>query len=183
VVGRDAWIVAGPRYVIVGSPLVPDASTLPVRAGFLPWLGGVLTERLVGEPGQVITGAPGARIARPRWADAIESSDGSRTTLTDALDVPVRAGTYFLTRGDRRVGALVVNPAADESNLERYTANELKARMRSDRALTANAQDSWSRMAFRAAARRSLIEPALLLALVLLIVEAVVIGARARRAV
>jgi hypothetical protein len=55
--------------------------------------------------------------------------------------------------------------------------------MRSDRALTANAQDSWSRMAFRAAARRSLIEPALLLALVLLIVEAVVIGARARRAV
>ena len=36
-------------------------------------------------------------------------------------------------------------------------------------------------MAFRAAARRSLIEPALIAALLMLIVEAIVIGARSRR--
>jgi hypothetical protein len=36
-------------------------------------------------------------------------------------------------------------------------------------------------MAFRAAARRSLIEPALLLALGMLVIEALVIGARTRQ--
>jgi hypothetical protein len=36
VVGRDAWVVAGPKYVIVASPLTPDATNLPVRAAFVP---------------------------------------------------------------------------------------------------------------------------------------------------
>ena len=40
-----AWIVAGPRYVILASPLSPDATNLPVSAPFVPWLGSVLTER------------------------------------------------------------------------------------------------------------------------------------------
>src|SRR5581483_11180890 len=59
VVGKDAWVVAGPRYVIVASPLVPEATNLPIRANFVPWLGSVLTSRLVGEPGQVIDASPG----------------------------------------------------------------------------------------------------------------------------
>src|SRR6185369_13031665 len=103
VVGRDAWIVAGPRYVLIGSPLTPDATNLPVRATFVPWLGAVLTERLVGEPGQVISAAPGAQLPRPRWADAIVGLDGQRTALTETLDVPTRGGTFFLTRAGRRV--------------------------------------------------------------------------------
>jgi len=40
----------------------------------------------------------------------------------------------------------------------------------------------WQATAFRGASRRSLIEPALLFALVMLVVEAMVIGARGRRA-
>src|SRR5690606_15701809 len=116
---------AGPGYVIAASPLTPDATTLPVRASFVPWLGGVLTERLVGEPGQVIEAAPGTQLARPRWADAIQTAEGARTPLAELLDVPTRAGTYFLTRGDRRVGAVVVNPSADESQLDRLTPAEL----------------------------------------------------------
>jgi len=182
-VGRDAWIVAGPRYVLVASPLVPDASTLPVRAGFLPWLGSVLAERLVGEPGHILVATPGTRLPRPRWADGIESADGARTPLAETLDVPLRAGTHFLTRGERRVGALVVNAPAEESNLDRFTADELTRRLQAERVVTAGSADAWSRMAFRAAARRSLIEPALIVALILLGTEAVVIGARARRVV
>src|SRR6185503_9023623 len=109
VVGRDAWIVAGPRYVIVGSPLTPDATSLPVRATFVPWLGGVLSERLVGDPGQVIDAVPGASLPRPRWADAIQLGDRQPTPLGETLDVPARAGTFFLLRGTTRVGAVVVN--------------------------------------------------------------------------
>jgi hypothetical protein len=181
VVGRDAWIVAGPRYLLIGSPLSPDATNLPVRAMFVPWLGSVLTERLVGEPGAVINAEPGTQLPRPRWADAIELSIGQRTALGESLDVPTRAGTYFLTRANRRVGALVVNPSADESVLDRFTANELRDRLRTQRTLVVSDAAGWASQVFRAAARRSLIEPALLIALLMLIVEAIVIGARSRR--
>jgi hypothetical protein len=182
VVGRDAWIVAGPRYVLIGSPLSPDATNFPVRASFVPWLGAVLTERLVGEPGQVLMAAPGAQLPRPRWADAMETSTGQRTPLGESLDVPSLAGTYFLTRGDRRVGAVVVNPPPTESVLDRYTASELRDRFQTSRTLVTSDRATWQATAFRGASRRSLIEPALLLALAMLIVEAIVIGARGRRA-
>ena len=182
VIGRDAWIVAGPKYVLVGSSLSPDATNLPVRAMFVPWLGEVLTERLVGEPGGVINAEPGVQLPRPRWADAIELSPDQRVALGESLEVPTRAGTYFLTRANRRVGAVVVNPSASESVLDRYSANELRDRLRTERTLVASDAAAWAAQAFRAAARRSLIEPALLVALLMLVVEAIVIGARSRRA-
>ena len=183
VVGQIPWIVAGPRYVIVGSPLTPDATNFPVRASFVPWLGSVLSERLVGEPGQVLTAQPGVTLARPRWADALETPDGQRTPLGESLEVPPRAGTYFLTRDARRVGALVVNPDPGESELDRLSPSALTARLHAGRTLVARSAGEWSSQAFRAAARRSLIEPALLIALAMLVVEAVVIGARTRQAV
>ena len=177
-VGSDAWMVAGPRYVVVGSPLVPDATNFPVRASFVPWLGAAMTERLVGEPGQTIAAAPGARLARPRWADAIEGADGTRTLLGEFLDAPARAGTYFLTRANRRVGAVIVNPTPEESVLDRYSADDLGVRLHIDRASVARSPAAWSSMAFRSAARRSLIEPALVLALILLVIEAGTIRSR-----
>jgi hypothetical protein len=182
VVGRDAWIVAGPRYVLVASPISPDATNLPIRAGFIPWLGNVLTTRLVGEPGQVITAAPGEQLPRPRWADGVENADGQRTALAETLEAPTRSGVLFLTRGGRRVGAVVVNPPPEESVLDRYSSDELRDRIRSERTLAAANASSWATMAFRAAARRSLLEPALILALVLLGAEAIAIGARSGRA-
>jgi hypothetical protein len=108
-------------------------------------------------------------------------SSSQRTALGEALEVPNRAGTYFLTRANRRVGALVVNPSANESVLDRFSANELRDRLRTERTLVASDAGAWAAQAFRAAARRSLIEPALLVALLMLVVEAIVIGARGRR--
>ena len=152
-IGRDAWVVAGPRYVVIGSPLTPDATNFPVRASFVPWLGSVLSERLVGEPGQVVDAPPGAKLPRPRWADAMEGADGQRTPLGETLDIPVTAGAYFLTRGDRRVGAVVVNAPPNESVLDRYTAAELRGRMQANRTIVAPDPGAWASMAFRGAAR------------------------------
>ena len=180
VIGRDAWIVAGPRYVLVASPLTPEATNLPVRASFVPWVGAVLTERLAGEPGQAIAAEAGARIARPQWADAIEAGDGRRMPLGEFLDVPARVGTYFLTRANRRVGAVVVNPPPEESVLDRFTAGELRRRLRASRTVIAPDAASWPSMAFRAVARRSLVEPALVIALLMLIIESMALGARNR---
>ena len=111
----------------------------------------------------------------------METADGQRSSIGDVLEAPSRAGTYFLTRNGRRVGALVVNGSAAESQLEQFTANELTERLHAARSLVAPNADAWSSMAFRGAARRSLLEPALLVALVLLAIEAVLIGARPRR--
>ena len=171
--GRDPWIVTGPRYVIIGSPLVPEATTFPVRASFVPWLADVLTERLVGEPGQVLTATPGARLARPSWADALETPTGARLPLEEAYDVPAQPGTYFLERSGRRVGALVVDPPPDESNLEREPAQDIERRFRARAVLRVTDRERWSTLAFRAASRRALIEPLLIAALALLAVEAV----------
>ena len=173
--------MAGQQYVIIASPLTPDATNLPVRAAFVPWIGSILTERLVGEPGQVIEAQPGTQLPRPRWADAIQTADGQRTPLGETLDVPTRAGTYFLSLGERRVGAVVVNPSADESVLDRYSPNDLRERLGSNRSLVAPDPGAWVNMAFRAAARRSLIQPALIFALLMLVIEAVAIGVRSRR--
>ena len=106
--GNEPSIAAGPKYVLVGSPLAPDATTLPVSASFLPWLGDVLAARLHADPGSVRYAVPGERVARPTGVDAIESTEGARTSL-DALsatfEAPAAAGTYFFIQGARRVGA------------------------------------------------------------------------------
>ena len=86
-----------------------------------------------------------------------------------------------MTRNGRRVGALVVNGSPAGSQLEQFTASELSDRLHAARTLLAPDASAWSSMAFRGAARRSLLEPALLIALVLLAIEAVLIGARPRR--
>ena len=172
-VGRDPWIVSGPRYVIVASPLVPEATTFPVRASFVPWMARMLDERLVGEPGQVLTAVPGAELPRPRWAEALVAADGTgnRETLDDTIAVPARPGVYFFERGGRRVGALVVDAEPDESVLARATNEELEGRFRATRVVAAPERENWPAFAFQAASRRSLVQPLLILALVLLALE------------
>jgi len=177
-VGREPWIVVGPRYAIVASPLDPAATSFPVRAAFIPWLAQVLNERLVGEPGGVIEANPGQSLARPRWADAIEDLGGARTALGDDLQAPARAGTYFLERAGRRVGALVVNPEPSESVLERLGTAELARQIRARQVLPVVDRVQLSSLSYRSAARRSIAEPLLFVALALLIGEALLVASR-----
>ena len=175
--GGQPWIIAGDRYVLVGSPIDPQATSFPVRASFLPWLATVLTERLPGEAGGVVSSAPGARLARPSWADELEPPDGARLALADSFDVPARAGTYFFVRGGRRVGALVVNPESQESVLDRWSGTELAERLRGERVQVVADRAALAALAFRGASRRSLIAPLLFAALALLAVEAALVRA------
>jgi len=178
VVGREPWIVAGPRYVLVGSPLQPDATSLPVAASFLPWLGDVISSRLHADPGGVRYAAPGDRLSRPPNVDALESASGGRIPLEGTtLEAPAAAGTYFFIQGTRRVGALVVNPEVAESQLARWPANDLGAHVTTASARVARTRDEWVRLAFSGAGRRSLIAP--LLVLVVLILGAETLAASA----
>jgi hypothetical protein len=174
VVGREPWIVAGPRYVLSASPLDPESSSLPVSASFIPWMAEVLSSRLHADPGGVRFAAPGDRVARPAGVEAMESAAGGRTTLEgSSFDAPSLAGTYFFVRGGRRVGALVVNAEVDESRLERWSARDLAERVSSAGARVVTARDEWTRAAFSGTARRSIVLPLLIAALLVLAAEAV----------
>ena len=91
----------------------------------------VLTERLVGEPGQVDRRRSPARICRVRGGPTrSKGADGQRTPLGDVARRSRRARERTsCTRGGRRVGAVVVNPPPDESILDRYSADELARRV------------------------------------------------------
>ncbi|HEX4932161.1 MAG TPA: hypothetical protein VFV33_03220 [Gemmatimonadaceae bacterium] len=183
VVGREPWIVSGPGYVIVGSPLDPVATSLPVSAGFLPWLGDVLASRLHAEPGTVRTAVPGQRIPRPTGVEAIEGTDGRRIPATGStIEAPGSAGTFFLIQGSRRVGALVVNPEPQESRLERLQNAELRDRVATSGVRVVDDRAEWARLAFTGSARRSLLGPLLIVILLVLAAEmaAATIGGRAR---
>lgn len=174
VVGRDPWIVSGRGYVLLGSPVDPAATSLPITAAFLPWLGDVLASRLHGDPGVLRTAAPGQRVSLPAGLDALEGSDGRRITVSgSAVEAPGVAGTYFLIQGPRRAGALVVNPEVEESLLERWSADELGGRLASRGARVAGSLEGWVDLAFTGAARQSLVGPLLLALLLVLAAEMV----------
>jgi hypothetical protein len=169
--------------VIVGSPLDPAATDLPVRAAFVPWLAEAVTLRLSAEGGGVIEAAPGGPMRRPAWADALETPTRERLPLGDATaSAPERSGAYFLLRGGQRVGALVVNGEPDESALGRLTPEELRARVQARAVRVDQAPEQWLAALFDAGARRPLVVPFLVAALVALVAESIMArGARTSR--
>ncbi|HEU5183448.1 MAG TPA: VWA domain-containing protein [Gemmatimonadaceae bacterium] len=180
--GAEPWIVGGPGYVLVASPLTPDATSLPVRAAFIPWLTDVVTQRLFGDAGTVVHASPGAAIARPDGIDALEIPGGRRVTLAaDTVIAPDRTGVAFFMRGGRRVGALVVNPEPDESDLARLTSDALVSRVRAAEVVSPDSA-RWTAALFSSSPRRSLLVPVLVLALAVLLLESAVAGAGQRRA-
>jgi hypothetical protein len=180
--GAEPWIVAGPGYVLVASPLTPDATSLPVRAAFIPWLTDVVTQRLFGDAGTVVQATPGAPVARPMGADLLELPGGRRLALAaDTMVAPDRAGVAFFLRGGRRVGALVVNPEPDESDLSRLDGAMLASRIRA-REVVLPDSGQWGASLFSSSPRRSLLVPVLVLALAVLVLESAVAGAGQRRA-
>ena len=181
--GGEPWIVSGPGYVLVASPLTPDATTFPVRAAFVPWLGDVLSQRLGADAGTVVDVAPAAVVARPHDADALELAAGERQALPDdSLTAPERPGTYFFLHGATRMGALVVNVEADESRLERLDTTALASRLRARHVAASEDGATFTSAVYASAPRRPLAAPLLAVALVALVAESVVAGGARRSA-
>ncbi|MGH7721033.1 MAG: hypothetical protein ACREON_19570, partial [Gemmatimonadaceae bacterium] len=173
----EPWIVSGRGYVLIASPLEPDATALPVRAAFVPWLSDVISQRLTGGAGSVRFAPPGAAVARPAEADALELPGGQRLPLSgDSIAAPAAAGVSFFTRGQERIGALVVNPEPAESMLDRFDAAGLRARLRAREVRVIDDAAQWRDAAFDSAPRRPIIMPLLLLAVATLLAESVMAG-------
>jgi hypothetical protein len=169
-VGSAAWGVGGPGYVMVASPIDPAATSLPVRASFVPWLADLLAQRLGpgAGGGGVLQTVPGAVLPRPEWADAIEGTPLAGATLR----APSVAGVTFLLRAGARVGALVVNGEPRESDLRRLPVAAMAGLLRPAGAgRVESAREPWVAAVFEGGAGRPLATPLFVLALGLLITE------------
>jgi hypothetical protein len=193
----EPWAVAGAAYVLIAAPIDPTATTFPVHVAFVPWIASVITERLggaAGGAGAVIGAAPGETVHRPEWAVALEASSGAVVPLTGStFTAPTEPGVGFLrgtssgsgggTAAPARVGALVVNAEASESDLRRLAPRALAAQLHSRRTIVQDDPKQLADSVFDLAAGRPLVAPLLIAALALLIVEAIVLRGtgRARR--
>ncbi|MDQ8157988.1 MAG: BatA domain-containing protein [Gemmatimonadota bacterium] len=177
--GGSAWAVAGEGYLLIASPLEPDATDLPLRGAFVPWLLEALSRRL-GEDGRLIEAVPGERIAGLRSVTGIEGPDGKVVgTNGDRLTVPNTSGVYYLRRQAARVGALVVNPEPEESDvvgMDQAAADSAGARMRTyvtgRDVVSVPSAGAWQRQIFDRAAGHGLLLPLVALALAALLAEA-----------
>lgn len=172
-VGAQPWAVAGSNYVLLASPADADATELPVRAGFVPWLDALLAERLSSAGGLVTDATPGGRVDVPFGVSALESPDGSTSAVTagSIVRAPQKAGAYFWRRTNQRAGALVVNADASESLLIPLASDSLQQRLNA--AQLPDTPQATARAAFAANGRRALDTPLLILAALLLLAESI----------
>jgi len=181
--GTEPWIVAGDGYVLVGSVMDPQHTTLPVRAAFIPWLADVLTQRLGTAPGGVSAAAPGDRITVPSGADALVAPDGSRVPASAlGIDAPRRTGGYRWVSGETTIGMLVVNADSSESRLDRLDARGLASHVQGSRATVVTDAAGLPSALFVSSSLRELAGPLLVLALLLVACEAALARDSRRRA-
>ncbi len=178
VAGGAPWAVSGADYLIVASPLEPDATDFPVRANFLPWMLDALSRRL-GEDGRLIEAHPGQRLAGFDGISALERQDGSLVPLTsDRITAPNEAGVYFLRRQSARAGALVVNAEPEESELATAStatadgASPMLARVSGRAVMQSRDGATWRKTVLDQAIGRSLLPAMLAIALAALLLEA-----------
>ncbi|MGH7444956.1 MAG: BatA domain-containing protein [Longimicrobiales bacterium] len=143
------WAVRGNRaaggvYVLIASPLVEAATTLPTSSAMLPLvdrLTGAWTAASVSAP----TAAPGATVALPADADAVVLPDGTREPLgtTTTYRVTGPAGVYRILAGADTVAAFAVDSPPAESDLARLSADELRAHFEGADVVTVSDADDW----------------------------------------
>jgi len=173
VAGGAPWVVAGDGYVVIGSPIASEATDLPLRAAFVPWLADALARRL-GEDGRYVEAAPGTRLRGLQDASGLERPDGTVMPLEGGrLTVPSTPGVYFFRRQAARTGALVVNAEPGESDVMTGPPAATVASLVSGTDVVALTDaPAWRRTVFDRAIGQPLLVPLLVLALFALLAEA-----------
>ena len=177
VAGRP-WAVRSGRIVLLASRLDPEWTSLPLSAGFLPFVDGLVNRAARGELAS-LAGAPGDPILVPDRVTAIAAGSERWRVEGGAAFTPPRLGIYYLLVDRDTVGTLAANPDPRESDLARAADAEVLG-------LWPNARlGEFSRaaeMAFKASARSDLRGPLLWLAAGLALLEVILASVRRRRA-
>lgn len=172
----EGWDTAGRRYLLLASPLVPEASSLPVSAGMVrfvdwaasEWAGaGSAREYVVGDHLPAPAGA--TRVRFPSGRDV--EIDATRTVRGTG-----EAGIYLFLAGDSLVAAVALNPPAAESDLAKLGRRELAPAIGREIVTVARAE-AWPGSVYRSRFGPELWWPFLLAAIVLLLAESLLASA------
>ena len=176
-VDESPWLVAGhvsdQRYVLIGAPLVPEFTELPVTAEMLPLLEAVLFRwaGLGGSlPAPVSAGQP---WTLPAGADSVAGPDGSRVRVDGGSPyVPLRAGIHTVHLADGGTSLLAATVPVAESDLRPASPADLGRALGSADVVEAHTEAEWH-AAMYGSRRGWLASPYLLaLALALVLLEA-----------
>lgn len=181
----EPWIVTGTApggpYLLLGSPVDADATSLAVSAPMLPLVEWMVSRWPFQGDGRSFT--VGDQLPIPAGVDAVADAAGARTPAGPGAQVVARApGLYRLLAGDSLVQQVAVNPPAAESILEPIAESALDGLLGDDydRADTS----SWRRAVFASRQGTEVWRWLLAAALMLLLLESRVAatGRRARSA-
>jgi hypothetical protein len=164
----EPWLVRAGDYLIVGSRLEADWTSLPLSAGFVPLLD-ALVNRVAAAAVWRVGARPGEVAVLPPAVTAALVPPGRVVVAGDRrLAAPSTPGVYFLEGGaGDTVGALEVNPDPRESILTPARPAEVRAAL----GPATDLRDRLTGHVFAAGRRAEIATPLLLLALALAVGE------------
>lgn len=170
----EAWAVAGAtdggRYVVLGTPLTPEAGTIPTSAAMLPLVDRAATAWAAGRP-DGFERRPGEVVTLPA-ADSVVRPDGGIDRAVDGSVYRLGGpGIYRVLHGDSVVAALAVNPPAAASDIRRVDPNRVGELLAGREVRVADAR-GWGGAIFRQRLGRDLALPFLAAAVLILLAEA-----------
>lgn len=168
----------GGRFILLGSSMTPQATTLPTSSAMIPLLDRIFGVWAAREPASVEV-TPGDRVHLPPGADAVERPDGTREAVPPGsrYRAPAQAGIYRFFAADRPSGAFAVNPSSAESELERMAPAELRTALSGGNIELVDNSDAWTTSIFHARHGRDIWRPLIILALAILLLEGLIAAA------
>lgn len=172
----DPWAVTGRsgdgRYLLLASPLVPEATPLPVSERMIPFVEWLLTGWAAADPGRD-EGTVGEPLDLPDDARLQPLEGGTPTAAggTHRPGIPPAAGIYRVLRGDSAAGFVAVNPPPGESRLRRISSDALPRIPDVGELGTVRDTAAWREEIFRSRRGGEIWRPLLVVAGVLLLAE------------
>jgi hypothetical protein len=167
---------SGSRFVLLGSTLTPQASTIPTSAAMLP-----LLDRLFGVWTATAMAAadapPGEIVDLPPEAAYVLNPDATRDTVSagESYRAPAEPGVYrvFGAAGGE-ISSFAINTAPLESDLTPADARRLRAALPGWNLEFVDDPGEWQRDMYRHRLGRELWWPVIIALLILLIIESMV---------
>ncbi len=177
-VGGAPWVVRSGELVLVGSRLDPDWTSLPLAAGFLPFVDFLVNRAARGDL-TIADVAPGEPHPLPDAATAVTRNGTRREVEGGAVFRSLEAGVHFVLTGADTIGAVAVNPDPRESDLTPAGDGLVRGLWPGARVVAADRAVS---AAFAAGGRTDLRGGFLGLAVLLALADAMLAGTRRRGA-
>ncbi len=124
-VSGEPWIVRGAETIVLGSRLEPEWTSLPLSAGFVPFVSALLNGAARGDIA-ILETAPGEPVLLPDVVTEIVRAEERIPVEGGAAYRPNTLGVYLLFAGPDTVGAIAVNPDPRESALEPASNGSLR---------------------------------------------------------